>query len=93
MLALAVLVGGIVLLVRWRPPAPILAYAAVIAILTLGASEFVSTFRMILVAVPVTIAYARVLKRSDVFAVVIAVSAVLFATLATAAATATLYTP
>jgi len=92
-LALAVLVGGIVLLVQWRPPAPVLAYAIVIAVLTLGASEFVSTFRMILVGIPFTIAYARVLKRSDVFAVTLAVSAVLFATLATAAATATLYTP
>ena len=91
-LALAVLAGGIVLLVRWRPPAPILAYAAVIVILTFGATAFVSTFRMILVGVPFTIAYAVVLKRSDVFAITLAVSAVLFATLATAATTV-LYTP
>jgi len=90
-LAMVMLAGGIVLLVRWRPPAPVLAYSAVIAILTFGASSFSSTFRFVLVGFPFTIAYARVLK-NNAFAIALALSAMLFVTLAIGSTTL-LYTP
>ena len=88
---IVVIVVSAVLLVQWRPPAPVVAYTAVVIALALGSSQLVSTFRFAFTAFPLTIAYARVSK-GTVLAVVIAVSAVLFA-VAAAAATSVLYTP
>jgi hypothetical protein len=90
-LAIAAVVGGVVLLLRWRPPPAILAFGLCVAVLTLGSSLSNSTFRFVLVGTPLTMAFARV-KRNNVFMVGLAISAAFFATLA-AAATSTAYTP
>jgi len=90
-LAFIVLVAGIVLLVRWRPPAPVTAYALTIAVLTIGASSYASTFRFVLIGVPFTIAFARALRHMT-FAIGLACSAALFTMLAITATTL-YYTP
>jgi hypothetical protein len=90
-LGVVVIVVGVILLVRWRPPVPVTAYTAVIVVLALGSSQLVSTFRFALTAFPLGIAYARVI-RGSAFAAAIAVSAVLFA-VAAGAATSVIYTP
>jgi hypothetical protein len=90
-LAIALLIGGLVLVFLWKPPAEIIAYSVTIAVLTFGASSFASTFRLLLVGLPFWIAYARVLK-NNTYAVVLASSAVLFAALAYASTTV-IYTP
>ena len=88
---LIVILVGLMLLLRWRPPAPITAYTVVILVLALGSSQLVSTFRFALTAFPLTIAYARI-ARGTKLGVVLAVSAIFFA-MASAAATTVLYTP
>jgi Dolichyl-phosphate-mannose-protein mannosyltransferase len=90
-LAVAFILGGIVLLFYAKAPAPILAYVLVNAAAILLASNTTSTWRLSLAAMPLTIAYARVLK-GNVFAVALAVSAGLFVMLGMAASTI-YYTP
>jgi hypothetical protein len=90
-LAIAVIIGGLVLMVRWRPPAVIVVYTVVVVGLALTSSQLVSTFRFEMTAFPLAIAYARVTK-GTVFGVALAISAVLF-TVTAVAATTLLYTP
>jgi hypothetical protein len=90
-LAVAFILGGIVLLFWLKAPALILAYTLVNAVAILMTSNTTSTFRLSLAAMPLTIAYARVLK-GNVYAVALAVSAALFVMLGMAASTI-FYTP
>jgi hypothetical protein len=90
-LAVAFIIGGIVLLFWLKAPALILAYTLVNAVAILMTSNTTSTFRLSLAAMPLTIAYARVLK-GNVYAVALAVSAALFVMLGVAASTI-YYTP
>jgi hypothetical protein len=90
-LAILVIAGGLVLMVRWRPPAELWAYTIVILGMALTTRTLTSTFRFTMTAFPLTIAYARVLRR-EAFTAAIAVSAVLF-TIAAAVAAALIYTP
>jgi hypothetical protein len=90
-LGTALLVGGCVLLFRWKPPAPIVAYTLTIVVLTVGTNGVVSAFRYGLAAVPLAIAYGRAL-RGNAFAVALGISAALFAIVSVAAATSA-YTP
>jgi Gpi18-like mannosyltransferase len=89
--AIIVIIGGLVLMVRWRPPAAIVAYTLVVVAMALTSSQLVSTFRFEMTAFPLAIAYARVTK-GTVFGVALAISAVFF-TVTAVAATTLLYTP
>jgi hypothetical protein len=90
-LAIMVIAGGLVLMARWRPPLELWAYTIVILGMALTTRTLTSSFRFTMTAFPLTIAYARVLRR-EAFTAAVAVSAVLFA-IAAAAAAALIYTP
>jgi hypothetical protein len=89
--AMAFVAVGLVLMVFWRPPPEIAAYTLVIVALALGTATLNSTFRFTMAAVPLYIAYARVL-RTNTLLILLAVSAALFA-VAGAASLTLLYTP
>jgi len=89
--AMAVILGGLVLMGFWRPPPEIVAYTLVIVALALGTATLNSTFRFAMTAVPLFVAYARVLRRNSLL-IVLGVSAALFA-VAGAATVSMIYTP
>jgi hypothetical protein len=90
-LAIIAIVIGFVLMAKWRPPAPIVVYTAVVVFLALTSTQLVSTWRFAMTAFPFAIAYGRV-TRGTVFGVALAVSAMLFV-IAAFGATTLLYTP
>jgi len=90
-LAIVVIAVGLVLMAYWKPPAEIFAYTIVILVLALTSTTLTSTFRFEMTAFPLTIAYARVLRK-EAFTAAIALSVVLFA-MAAAGAVTVLYTP
>jgi hypothetical protein len=90
-LAIIAIVIGFVLMAKWRPPAPIVAYTVVVVFLALTSSQLVSTWRFAMTAFPFAIVYGRA-TRGTVFGVALAVSAMLFV-IAAFGATTLLYTP
>ncbi len=91
-LTIVVVVAGLVLLWRMRPPAILWIYTAGILVPSLFSAVLTSTPRFALTAFPLLIAAARDLT-GNAFAVVVAVSAGLMGMLALVAATSLLFTP
>lgn len=91
-IAIGVVVAGVVLLWRWRPPAPLAIYTAGILFPALASATLTSTPRFALTAFPLHIAAARALPATG-YAVVLALSAAAMALLMTVASVSLLFTP
>jgi hypothetical protein len=76
-LAFAIFVVGVVLLVRWRPPSTLTIYAVAIVLPGVLTPVILSTPRYVIVAFPIFIAFARVLRGHAFTAVVGASAAVM----------------
>ena len=87
-----VLVLALVLLARWRPPAPVIAYAVVAIALPVMSAHVGPRPRMLLAAFPLVVAIA-VTARPRVFRVVAPVSCVLLVVLAAVVFTSRAATP